>query len=134
MKLTEAKLKQMILNEMNSSPIDPMAEKLAQKFLEVGDSGPHVRQIYELAVTLGYVPEEGYLESLEEYPEGTGRAIEFVASPAFAQAMERVMSGNETLDIYPIEERTINVMGKMVPIRKAAELPGTYIVSYIARP
>ena len=130
MKLTEAKLKQMILNEMNSNPIDPTAEKLAQKFLEVGDSHSHLRSVYELAVTLGYVPEGGYLEHIEAHPNfgGPGLQIEFVASPDLAQAIERVMSGNETLDVYPIEERT--AMGSQYP----AKLPGTYIVSYMARP
>lgn len=134
MKLTETKLKQMILNEMNTNPIDPTAEKLAQKFLESGDKAAFVRQVYEMAVALEYAPEDGYLESLEQYPEGSGRAIEFVASPDLAQAVKHVMSGNETLNVFPIEERTINVMGKMVPISKAAKLPGTYIVSYTARP
>ena len=126
MKLTEAKLKQMILNEMNSNTIDPSALLLAEKFKEAGGEAPFLRQIYQLAISLGHAPEKGYIETLDP--------VEFVASPDLAQAMEHVMSGNETLDIYPIEERTINVMGKMVPIRLAAELPGTYIVSYIARP
>ena len=122
MKLTEAKLKQMILNEMNSSPIDPTAELLAEKFKEAGGDPPMLRQIYQLGIALGHAPEKGYIETLG--------GVEFVASPDLAQAMQRVMSGNETLDIYPIEERTIKVNGQMVPIRKAAELPGTYIVSY----
>jgi hypothetical protein len=123
MKLTEAKLKQMILNEMNSSPIDPTAELLAEKFKEARTDSPLLRQIYQLAIALGHAPEGGFIETLG--------SVEFVASPDLAQAMEHVMSGDETLDIYPIEERTISVNGKMVPTRKATELPGTYIVSYL---
>ena len=126
MKLTEAKLKQMILNEMNSNAIDPTAVLLAEKFKEAGGEPPFLRQIYQLAISLGHAPEKGYIETVS--------SVEFVANHDLAEAMKRVMSENETLDVYPIEERTINVMGKMVPIRKAAELPGTYIVSYMARP
>ena len=132
MKLTETKLKQMILNEMNTNPIDPTAEKLAQKFLESGDSGPYVRQVYELAVTLGYAPEKGYLESLGD---ADGRIIEFIASPDLAQAMKHVMSGNETLKVFPIEERGIKFRKRSKGGGvESVELPGTYIVTYIARP
>ena len=127
MKLTKAKLKQMILNEMNTSPIDPIAEKLAQKFKEVGGDPPFLRQIYQLAIGLGHAPEKGYIETV-------GGDIEFVASPDLAQAMGHVMSGNKTLIIEPVEKSTISVNGQMVPTRAAREAPGTFLVSYIARP
>jgi len=93
-KLTEAKLKQMILNEMNSSPIDPITEKLAEKFKEAGTDSPLIRQIYELAIALGHAPEEGFVESFTSHPNfGGAHEVMFIASPDLAQAMQKKING-----------------------------------------
>ena len=94
MKLTETKLKQMILNEMNSSPVDPIAEKLAEKFKGAGTDSPLVRQIYELAIALGHAPEEGFVESFTNHPNfGGAHEVIFIASPDLSQAMQKKING-----------------------------------------
>lgn len=93
MKLTKAKLKQMILNEMSSKTIDPTAIKLADKFEQVGGDQSQIINVFEIAVTLGHA-QEGMLDSIPRHENfGGGTLVTLVASSDLAQEIQKRIGG-----------------------------------------